>query len=173
MLPKWFLKSLWHALKRGPGCSCCLHGNAATDPGWEPSAHMSATQHQPWRRWQTGSPLHHGNGLLINTVLFSPFVCSPLDLASVESPLINGWQLLSDGSRVAVALRNILFTFDALSGWSVLSEECCSLSVSESVCLFLSLRLSSPLTPQAEPGYITTLLTFPLNFISLSCESLK
>lgn len=81
-------------------------------PGWEHSLQMSdPTKHQPQgRRWQTGSPLHHGNGLVINTTLFSPFVClPPPSLGFSWVPLINGWQLLRDGSSLAVAMRNILF----------------------------------------------------------------
>ena len=42
------------------------------------AASVRPNKTQPWGgRWQTGSPLHHGNGLVINTILFSPFVCSP------------------------------------------------------------------------------------------------
>lgn len=55
------------------------------------------------------SPLYHGNGLVINTILFSAFVCSPSPfLGFSRVTLINGWQLLRDGSSLAVAMRNIL-----------------------------------------------------------------
>lgn len=62
-------------------------------PGWEHSLQMSdRTKHQPQgRRWQTGSPLHHGNGLVINTTLFSPFVCSPFPFPWLQLSPTNKW----------------------------------------------------------------------------------